>query len=284
MPIDYDTLMAFSPPATEQSFTQRDTMLYALGVGLGSDPMDTAQLRFVYEQDLVALPTMACVLGYSPIRELGLGINYAKALHGDQTTILHRPLPVQGTVVSKLSVRDVVDRGEKGAIIYIDRAVSDKDSGALLANVQMGVFCRADGGFGGPARPTPALHEIPSRPADAMCSLPTLPQAALLYRLSGDYNPLHADPDVAKKAGFDRPILHGLATYGVIGHAVLKLACHYDASRLLSLAGRFSSPVYPGETIKTEIWQDGETVSFRASVAERGVVVMNNGRATVRAN
>jgi acyl dehydratase len=283
MPIDYDRLMAYSPPAVEHSFTERDTILYALGVGLGHNPMDEAQLGFVYEKRLAALPTMVCVLGYLRIRDLDLGVDYGKALHGDQATILHRPLPTQGTVVSKLAVRDVIDRGEKGAIIYLDRAVSEKATGELLANVRMGVFCRADGGFGGPSRTTPPVHELPARAPDATCALPTLPQAALLYRLSGDYNPLHADPQVAKKAGFDRPILHGMATYGVVGHAILKLACDYDPSLLRSLSGRFSSPVYPGETITTEIWRDGETVSFRASIAERGVVVMNNGRAVVRA-
>jgi acyl dehydratase len=282
MPINYERLIAYSPPAVEYSYTERDTMIYALSVGLGHDPLDDSQLRFVYEKSLASLPTMACVLGYLRIRDLDLGIDYAKALHGDQTTLLHRPLPTHGIVVSKLAVRDVIDRGEKGAIIYLDRSVTDKATGELLANVQMGVFCRADGGFGGPNTKTPPVHALPTSAPDATCDLPTLPQSALLYRLNGDVNPLHADPEVARKAGFDRPILHGLATYGFVGHAILKLAADYDPARIASISGRFSAPVFPGETIRTEIWRDGEIVSFRASVVERGAIVMNNGRAVVR--
>lgn len=283
MPIDYDRLMAYAPPSIEHSFSERDSIIYALGVGLGCESLDPQQLRFVYEKQLLALPTMACILGYMRISDLDLGINYSKVLHGDQATTLHHPLPVQGTVVSTMKVRDIVDRGEKGAIIYLDRTVVDKASGTLLANVQMGVFCRADGGFGGPNTTSPPVHEIPTRPPDASCVLPTSQQTALIYRLSGDANPLHVDPEAARRAGFERPILHGLATYGVVGHAILKLACDYDPAILRSLSGRFSAPVYPGEAITTEIWRDGTTISFRASVAERGVVVMNNGRAVVGA-
>lgn len=281
MPIDFERLMAYRPPVREHAFTERDTMLYALGVGLGQDPLDPAQLRFVYEKDLAALPTLACVLGYTRVRDLDLGIDYARMLHGDQTLVLHRTLPVRGAVVSRMTVRDVIDRGDKGALIYLDREVSDKATGAALATVSMGLFCRGDGGFGGPVRPTPPVHALPSRGADLTCDLPTVPQAALIYRLSGDLNPLHVEPQAAREAGFERPILHGLATFGVAGHALLKSVCGYDTARFKSLSGRFSAPVYPGETIRTEIWRDGEIVSFRSSVAERGVVVMNNGRAVV---
>lgn len=282
MPIDYARLMAYSPPDLEHSYSERDTMLYALGVGVGHDPLDVAQLRFVYEGDLAALPTMACVLGYVRVRDLNLGVNYAKILHGDQSMILHKALPVAGTVVSRLTVRDVIDRGaEKGAIIYLDRAITDNATGELLATLSMGIFCRGDGGFGGPSKSTPPVHELPSRQADETCDLPTLPQAALIYRLSGDVNPLHADPQTARQAGFERPILHGLATYGVVGHALLRTVCGYEPTKLKSMSGRFSAPVYPGETIRTEMWRDGAVVSFRASVVERSAVVMNNGRAEI---
>ncbi len=279
MPIDYERLMAYRPPEKTHSYTQRDTMLYALGLGLGSDPMDADQLRFVYEKSLQALPTMALVTGYVRMVELDLGVNYAKILHGDQNTVFHAPLPVEGTVLSRLSIKDVVDRGEKGAIIYIDREVVDAQTDTLLANVGMGIFCRGEGGFGGPVTTAPPVHALPDRAADMTCDLPTLPQAALIYRLSGDMNPLHADPDMARKVGFDRPILHGMATYGVVGHALLKTACDYQPGRLRSLSGRFSAPVYPGDTIRTEIWRDGDVLSYRASVPERDVVVMNNGMA-----
>jgi acyl dehydratase len=143
------------------------------------------------------------------------------------------------------------------------------------------IFCRGDGGFGGPPRQTPPPHPIPARAPDAVCDLGTRPEMALIYRLSGDYNLLHADPAVARAAGFDRPILHGLGTFGVSGHAVLKTLCGYDPARLISFAGRFSAPVFPGETIRTEMWRDGAVVSFRARVVERDVVAINNGRAEV---
>ena len=283
MPIDYQKLMAYAPPAREHSYSDRDTILYALGVGAGHDPLDESDLRFVYERDLLSLPMMACVLGYTRIRDLDLGVDYTKLLHGDQSTIFHKPLPVSGTVVSQISVRAVVDRNDKGAIIYLDRSVNDTSNGDLLATVSMGIFCRGEGGFGGPDKTTPPVHEIPSRKADDLCELATVPQAALIYRQSGDLNPLHVDPQIAKKVGFDRPILHGLATYGVVGRAVLKSACGNDPARLASLSGRFSAPVYPGETIRTELWRDGDIVSFRSTAIERNAVVMNNGRAEIRA-
>lgn len=282
MAIDYHKLMAYSPPEREHSYTDRDTMLYALGIGVGHDPVDDAQLRFVYEKDLQALPMMACILGYTRIRDLDLGVDYTKLLHGDQATVFHKAIPVSGTVSSRITVRDVVDRDEKGAIIYLDRTLTDKATGDLLATLSMGVFCRGEGGFGGPNKTAPQVHEIPARAADMVCDLPTVPQAALIYRLSGDLNPLHADPIMARKVGFDRPILHGLATYGIVGHAILKSICGYDPARLASLSGRFSAPVYPGETIRTEIWQDGATISFRATAIERNAIVMNNGRAEIR--
>jgi acyl dehydratase len=151
----------------------------------------------------------------------------------------------------------------------------------IVCTLTSTTFCRADGGFGGPSGPVKAPHAIPERTPDLTCELQTLPQAALIYRLSGDYNPLHADPAYAKKAGYRMPILHGRCTFCVVGHALLKSCCDYDARRLKSMEGRFSSPVYPGETIRTEMWTDGQIVSFRASVPARGVTVLNNGRAEI---
>jgi acyl dehydratase len=174
-----------------------------------------------------------------------------------------------------------VDKGPgKAAILYSRRDLYDHASGELLCTMWSSGVCRREGGFGGPTGPTRAPHPLPDREPDLSCELPTLRQAALIYRLSGDYNPLHADPAVAAAAGFDRPILHGLCTYGVAGHAVLKTLCGYDASRLRRFDMRFSAPVYPGETIRTEIWEEGAgRASFRARVLERDVVVLNNGLA-----
>jgi acyl dehydratase len=152
----------------------------------------------------------------------------------------------------------------------------------LIATITQTAFCRGDGGFGGPPRTAPAPHSLPERTPDTFCDLPTRPEMALIYRLSGDYNPLHAEPAFAKAAGFERPILHGLGTFGVSGHAVLKTLCGYDPNRLVAFAGRFSAPVFPGETIRTEMWRDGPVVSFRARVLERDVIAINHGRAEIR--
>ncbi|HXF90025.1 MAG TPA: MaoC/PaaZ C-terminal domain-containing protein [Xanthobacteraceae bacterium] len=285
MPIDYDKLLALKIPEVEHSYTDKDTILYALGVGLGYDPLDAEQLAFVYEKNLKVLPTFATVLGYPGfwIKNLDTGIDWVRILNAEQGVTIHRPFAQQGTVIGRTTILDVIDKGaDKGALIYSERKVSDKASGALLATVTQTTFARGDGGFGGLKRDSPPPHPLPGRKPDLVCDLPTRPEMALIYRLSGDRNPLHVDPDVAKAAGFERPILHGLATFGVVGHAVLKSICGYDPARLVAFGGRFSAPVFPGETIRTEIWRDGAVVSFRALVAERNAVVMNNGRAEVR--
>jgi acyl dehydratase len=282
MAIVYDKLLALKIPDVEQSYGPKDCMLYALGVGLGLDPMDEAQLAFVYEKHLKALPTMAVVIGYPGFwaKELDTGIDWVKVVAGEHSLELHRPLPPSGTVRSRTRVLDVVDKGTgKGAIVYSERTIDDKASGARIATIVQTTFCRGDGGFGGPPRETRPVHPIPERAPDLTCDLPTRPESALIYRLSADPNPLHVDPAVAKAAGFPRPILHGLATFGVAGHAILKSLCDYDPARLATIAGRFSAPVFPGETIRTELWRDGKVVSFRARVVERDVIALNNGRA-----
>jgi len=282
MALDYNRLMQLDIPALEQTFTERDSIIYALGIGIGQDPLDEAQLRFVYEKNLLTMPTMAVVLGYMKVRDLPLGIVYEKTVHGEQGLRLHKPLPAAGTFVSKIKVTEVIDRGaDKGAVIYMSRTLTDKASGELLATLTASIFCRGDGGFGGPARPTPPVHAIPERAADVVCDLPTVSWQALIYRLSGDVNPLHAEPAAAKAVGFERPILHGLATFGIVGHALVKGVCGYDPAKLVALDGRFSSPVYPGDTLRTEMWRDGNVVSVRASVPARNVVVFNNGRAEI---
>lgn len=286
MPLDYKKLLNWPIPPIEQTYTRRDTMLYALGVGLGADPLDTDQLKFVFEENLAALPTMAITLGYPGpwFAHPDTGITRTHTVHGEQSFVTHKPLPVEGTIIGTNRVTAVIDKGEgRGAIMLTECNVTDKATGATLCTWSSSLFCRADGGFGGPAGPTPLPHPVPATAPDAVCDLATLPQAALIYRLSGDYNPLHADPAYAAKAGFKAPILHGRCTFGVAGHALLKTLCGYDPSRLLSMAGRFSSPVYPGETIRTEMWRDGGVVTFRSSVPARSVTVLNHGRAEIRA-
>jgi acyl dehydratase len=286
MAIVYDKLLALKIPEAEHAYTEKDAMLYALGVGLGHDPLDRKQLDFVYEKNLKALPTFAAVLGYPGfwVRDLDTGIDWVRIVNGEQAVTIHRPLAPSGAVIGKTRVTEVIDKGQgKGALVYAVRDVIDKATGALIATTTQTTFCRADGGFGGPPRASPPVHGIPERAPDLVCDLGTRPEQATIYRLSGDRNPLHIDPEMAKTAGFPRPILHGLGTFGVVGHALLKSACDYDPARMLSFGGRFSSPVFPGETIRTEMWRDGNVVSFRASVPDRdNVVVMNHGRAEVR--
>lgn len=283
MAIDYDRLLSLAIPEVTQTYSARDCILYALGVGLGHDPVNEDELAFVYETSLKALPTQACVLGYPGfwLRDLDTGVDWRKVVHGEQSLILHRPLPPAGTVTGTTRVLDVIDKGPgKGAVVLAERVLRDTADGAPMATVLQTTFCRGDGGFGGPPRPQAAPHALPQRPPDRVCDMVTAPQAALVYRLSGDLNPLHVDPAVAREAGFPRPILHGLATFGVAGHAILRELCGYDPARLKSIQGRFSAPVFPGETIRLEFWHD-DVVSFRARVVARDVIAINNGRAEI---
>ncbi len=285
MAVVYEKLLALKIPEVEHSYSEKDAILYALGVGLGQDPTNEDELSFVYEKKLKALPTLALVLGHPGFwaRDLESGIDWVKLVHGEQGLTLHRPVAPSGKVIGRTRIVEAIDKGAgKGALVYTEREVIDAASGETIATLTQTTFCRGDGGFGGPPREAPAPHPIPPRAPDLVCDLATRPETALLYRLSGDPNPLHVDPAVAKAAGFPRPILHGLASFAVAGHALLKSICGYDPARLKSLAGRFSAPVFPGETIRTEMWRDGDVVSFRSSVIGRDAIAVNNGRAEVR--
>jgi acyl dehydratase len=285
MAIDYDKIKNWHFPDIEQTYTAKDSILYALGVGYGHDPMDEAQLRFVYEKNLCAAPTMPVVMGHPGFWMMNpaTGIDWVKIVHGEQSLRIHHRIPAAGAVIGRMRVKAIVDKGkDKGALVYQERNVIDKASGTVLATLDHVTFCRGDGGIGksDPAPPAPPV--VPEGTPDATCDLPTLPQAALIYRLCADLNPLHAEPAVAKAAGFPRPILHGLCTYGVAGHAVLKTFCAYDPEKLVALSVRFSSPVFPGETIRTEMWRRNDTVLFRSRVPGRDVVVLNNCVATIK--
>ena len=285
MAINYEQLLnrRFAPVA--QSYSANDSILYALALGLGDDPLDSRQLAFVYEQGQQAFPTLPMVLGYPGFwaREPDTGIDWRRLVHAEQSLQLHAPLPVQGRVIGHTRITAIVDKGaEKGALLYLERRVVDADSGVLLATVNQVNMLRGDGGFGGPAGPIPTPHALPDRTADRVCDLPTSPQAAMLYRLCGDDNPLHIDPSVARDAGFDRPILHGLCTLGIAVHGLLRTLLDYQSAHLVGLRVRFTAPFYPGETLRCEFWQDGNDISFRASSVERGVQVLGAGQAQLR--
>ena len=288
MPIDVATLKHWPFEPLKQTYTQRDTILYALGLGLGQDPLDASQLRYTYEDGLQALPTMAVVLG-SPgffAKDPRTGIDWVKLLHGEQELELHAPLPAQAAVIGLTKITRLVDKGAgKGALMYSEREITDADTGARLATSRSVSFMRGDGGFSAAGQPSdeapPARPATPDAPPDTVFEWTTRPEAALVYRLSGDYNPLHADPAVARAAGFERPILHGLCSFGVTGWALVKAIAGGDASRLKSIGTRFAAPVYPGETLRVEIWRRGDAVQFRTRVVERDIVVLSHGTAVL---
>lgn len=286
MALDYDRIKHWPQPPLTQTYGERDTILYALGLGTAmSNPPAADDLRYVYEGvrggELQALPTMAVNLGVGPfwMMDPATGIDWKKILHGEQYLTLHKPLPASGSVIAHHSIDEIYDKGEaKGSVLYARREIVDAASGEALATLVAAVFLRGNGGFGGKSEGAPKPHAIPERAADAVLDLPTRPELAAIYRLSGDYNPLHIDPAVAIAAGFERPIFHGLGTYGVAGRALLKLLCGNDGARLRKMNCRFANPVYPGETIRTEVWFEGAGVAaFRCKVVERDLLVLNNG-------
>lgn len=282
MPIKYPDILSLTSDGFESTYRDRETMLYALGVGLGADPMNEKELPFVYENGLKALPTMATVIAWGAGGLVGqMGINYLMVVHGEQKLTIHKPLPTEATITASTRVLAALDKGkDKGAVIYTEMTISEK-GGDKLATLVSGTFARGDGGFGGPAEGGPDVHTVPTRPHDAELEIATRPDQALIYRLSGDRNPLHSDPAVAKMAGFPRPILHGLCTYAITSRAILQTYADFDPARIKSHDVRFSSPVFPGETIVTRMWKDGDIVSFEASVKERGVTVIKNGKSIV---
>ena len=282
--IDYEALMAREFPVVEHHYSEKDTILYALGLGLGTDPLSPSHLRATYEraEGFGALPAMVNVLAYPGFwaMEPDTGLEWQKILHGEQSLTLHAPLPARGTLVGKVRITGIVDKGaEKGALIYSERDMHDKATGKRVATVASTTFARGGGGFGGSDDAVRPVHTMPEGDPDAAFDFKTPVSAALIYRLSGDMNPLHADPEVARGAGFERPILHGLCSLGVASWSITEALAGGDFTALTHLQLRFSAPVYPGETIRTEMWRDGADISFRARVLERDVVVLNNGLA-----
>lgn len=278
-----DRLRAYPFPDVVQSYTSRDCILYALGVGYGADPTDRDELPFVFEEPaLKVVPSMAAVLA-SPgfwARDPATGLDWRRLLHAEQEVILHRALPPEGEVRARTTVQRIIDKGaQRGALIYLERVVADADG--PLATVRVVNFARGNGGCGGDTGQQPEPHKLPDRPADAVFEAPTDPRAALIYRLSGDPNPLHVDPETAESAGFERPILHGLCSFGIATRAILAAFCGQDPKRLRAIKLRFAQPVYPGDTLLIEMWHDAGIVSFRARVDGRDVVSLDHGRAEI---
>jgi acyl dehydratase len=261
------------------TYTERDVMLYALGVGCGPE-----DLQFVYERDLKVLPTFAVIPSFPAMMNLGgaMDVNPAMVLHGEQRIELHAPIPTSGTITTTPTIRAIYDK-VKGAVVVVETESVDA-RGTLLFRNTSSIFVRGEGGFGGERGPSGARNVPPDRPPDRSIAMRTLPQQALLYRLSGDMNPLHADPDFARMGGFDRPILHGLCTFGHAGRAVLKAFCGNDPARMRSLEVRFSGVVYPGETITTGMWQVEPGKIVLTAKTERGEAVLTGAAAEVAAS
>lgn len=262
---------------TRQILTRRDTIIYALGVG-------AHELDFAYEEQLRALPTLAVVLTYPGFfwADPAFGADWKRLVHGEQSVTIHNPLPCEGEFVGSTVFEGVDDKGPgKGAVVQVARTITGVD-GTLYAVDRRTAFLRGDGGCGSAGM---ALHKpepvVANRDPDLVVTLATAPEQALIYRLSGDLNPLHVDPAVAKAGGFDRPILQGLCTYGVVGRALIAALCNNRTDRLRRLDARFSSPVYPGETIETRIWTGNGPARFEAYSVEREVRVLSHGSAEI---
>ncbi len=285
--LDHNALLAYQIPPVTQHLTPHDTAFYALSCGLGADPMDQAQLDYVdFHRDLRVLPSMPVVMCYgrSLLTRPEFGIDAVKIVHGEEHVTLHAKLTAEATLTGTARITQLVDKGPgRGALLVLER--TDAATQNLLATVTSTVFMRGDGGFSGavgpilPETPASPANPAPDGPPDIVIELPTRPEQALYYRLNGDENPLHADPDFAARAGFPRPILHGLCTFGVVTHALLRGLGQYHPGALAEIGCRFSSPVFPGESITTEIWANG---AFRARVAARDAVVVSHGVARLR--
>ncbi len=287
--LNWKQVLDWKFPDAEQSYTTRDAMLYALGLGYGRDPLDEADLRYVYEehaQGLLSVPSMAVVLGGPGawMRDPRTGIDWVKSLHGEQGLVMHAPLPPEAKVIGRNRVTGIIDKGAgKGALLLMERDIVDAATGKLIATRTSSSFLRGDGGCGAPGQSAPKPEPLPSRQPDQFVAIETRPESALLYRLSGDFNPVHASPAVARKAGFERPILHGLCTFGIACRALIRGACGNDPSRLVAMSGRFSKSLYPGETQTVEMWDEGGgRIRFRTRVQDRDLTAVDFGEATIR--
>lgn len=286
MPINPDAVGAESQPG-ERSWTSKDCLLYSLGVGAGVTDPTGFELEFTTENtnevEQKALPTMAVVLGGggpdSPLSKLG-DVNYATMVHGEQGITLHKPLPVEATVSTVARISGIYDKGKAALVVLESEATDTADQEPLFTSTSK-LFFRGEGGWGGDRGPDNAVT-FPDRDPDHVVTYETRTDQALLYRLNGDRNPLHSDPSFAALGGFDKPILHGLCTYGFTGRALLHSVCGSDPDRFAGMDGRFSSPVMPGESLSVHVWENGDgTANFR-TFASGDRVVLDNGVLTLR--
>ena len=276
------TFMDYQVPDATQTVSAKDAILYALSVGYGAQPLDPAHLRYIYERDLIAAPTLANIAAHAGPWMKVLGLEWTRVVHAEQRLTLHRPLPLGVALVSRTRALSVVDRGErKGAFAAFERTLWSADGDSPVATIVQTNGCLADGGCGSAGESPPPLPAPPERAPDLVVDMAIAQDAAALYRLNGDLNPLHIDPEVAQRGGFARPLLHGLCTFGHAGYAVSKACAAEGLAELTAIAARFSAPMFPGEPLSVQIWREGADVRFRAIASARDKTVLDCGVATL---
>lgn len=279
MPINVEKAMAAEIKPLAYEYTSKDVMLYALGIGMGNPSSDKDQLKFTFENGLKVFPTFGVVPPFPSLMSVvghpGLEFNPMMLLHGEQyMEVMKTPIPVKGKLINKPKLKAIYDKG-KGALVLLD-CTTETEAGEVVFFNTFSLFLRGEGGFGGESGPKPE-NESPDRAPDKTVEMKTLPQQALIYRLSGDLNPLHADPNFAAMGGFEKPILHGLCTFGNLGRAVMQEYCGNDPAKFKSIQVRFAGHVFPGETIVVDMWKEAEdTILLKAKTAERGKDVITN--------
>ena len=288
MPIDVDSVLGAELAERQGSWSATDVILYHLGLGAGVPPTDPAELAYTFEGQLKVLPSFGVIPASPMLFDMlnlpGMDIDLSKLLHGEQELELHAPLPIKAVVRTSARISEVVDKG-KAALVVLETVTRDAGSDQPLVTNRFSAFIRGEGGFGdgdGPRPASPPPPAPPARPPDLQVECRTLPQQALLYRLSGDMNPIHADPEFARKGGFDQPILHGLCSYGMVCKAVIDAVLDGDVGRVRRYRARFAGVVFPGETITVRMWPDARAVFVEALCKERGTPVLSNAVIEVR--
>ncbi|WP_353150875.1 MaoC/PaaZ C-terminal domain-containing protein [Pollutimonas bauzanensis] len=280
MTLDYEALMGRKFKDIRHTYDARDCMLYALGLGIGSDPAEMGHLDYVYEKRLKVMPTIATTLANPGFwqREPDSSVTWESVVHGEQYLKIHRPLQESAVVIGRTRIEAIYDKGrESGAFMFTVRDLIDAQTDELLCEIRSLAICRADGGFGGERPPPSSLPPLPARDPDMRIRARTAPCLAMLYRLNGDFNPLHVEPEVAQAAGYDRPILHGLSTYGIAAYQLIRRLADNDPARLKRFDARFSAVVYPGDELEILAWQEPGAVRFRCDVPARGSTVLDRG-------
>jgi len=283
MPIDPKQALGAELGEGRYSYTKDQVILYHLGVGAGNPPTDKNELEYCYEKNLKVLPSFGVIPTFGAMGGLGsvpgLKFNYALLLHGEQDLVIHQPIPPEAKVTNRAKVAELWDKG-KACLCVLQVDTSDESGRPLFTN-RFGLFLRGEGGFGGEPGPK-AGNVAPERAPDGVIESRSLPQQALLYRLSGDKNPLHADPEFAKMGGFDRPIIHGLCSYGIVCKAVVDGVLGGDVSKVARYQARFAGVAFPGETYHVSWWREGKQILIQAKSKEREAAIISNAAITVR--